>query len=204
MSVVFPSSTSRDLHGCRAAVLEACRAFNLGIATMDGFAATGHGAVSRYSEQLRAVRLSQHSRLAEVAAAIWLIEETLPGEVRLWWHELAVLVGDFEAGWAAAVWGVDEETADDWLGVLRRNSLIEWKETTKEYRLHDLVRECADAALAESERLAAQRRHAQHSRAVLEEADDLYVKGGEGVVAAMRQFDRAWTNAEAAWAWVRQ
>ena len=36
-----------------------------------------------------------------------------------------MLVGGFEAAWAAAVWGVDGDTADDWLGTLRRNSLVE-------------------------------------------------------------------------------
>ena len=44
--VVFPSSTSRDLPDERRAVLEACRDLNLGVATMEGFPATGQGATA--------------------------------------------------------------------------------------------------------------------------------------------------------------
>lgn len=46
MPIVFPSSTSRDLRACRDAVLEACRALNLGVATMEDFPATGQGATA--------------------------------------------------------------------------------------------------------------------------------------------------------------
>jgi hypothetical protein len=52
VAVVFPSSTSRDLPEYRAAVLEACRALNLGVATMEDFAATGLGATRGSLDQL--------------------------------------------------------------------------------------------------------------------------------------------------------
>jgi tetratricopeptide (TPR) repeat protein len=161
-------------------------------------------AVDRYVERLRAARLSERSGLAEVAAALRLSEALLPEPLRARWRELAVLVEGFEAGWAAAVWGVDADTGDDWLGMLRRNSLVEWSEAEGFYRLHDLVREYATAELGVEERLAAQRRHAGHFRAVLAEANKLYLKGGAVVGTAVRAFDRAWTNAAAAQEWARQ
>src|SRR5262245_44786542 len=51
-AVVFPSSTSRDLPEFRNAVLEACRALNLGVATMEDFPAMGVGATAGSLAQL--------------------------------------------------------------------------------------------------------------------------------------------------------
>jgi hypothetical protein len=52
MPTVCPSSTSRDLPEYRAAVLDACRAPHLGVATMEDFPAMGLGATAGSLAQL--------------------------------------------------------------------------------------------------------------------------------------------------------
>ncbi len=158
-------------------------------------------AVSKYVQRLRVARLSERSGLAEVDAAIRLSEKLLPKDVRRKWRELAVLVGAFESTWAASVWGVDEDLVDDWLGILQRNSMLEWDGQTNLYRLHDLVREFAEVRLTQDQRREAQRRHAQHFLKVLNESTKSYISGGDGGASALQTFDRAWANAEAAQNW---
>jgi tetratricopeptide (TPR) repeat protein len=159
--------------------------------------------VSKYIERLRATRLSERSGLAEVAAAVQLSEEMLPRELRTRWRELSVLVGGFETGWASAVWDIDPDTADDWLGILRRNSLIEWSAAENWYRLHDLVSEYTASRLESLHRQIASQRHAIHFRKILYEADQLYETGGAFALAA-QSFDRAWPNARIALTWAQQ
>src|SRR5207248_8385789 len=115
--------------------------------------------VGRYLERLRAARLAARTGLSEVAASIRLSEEALPEDLRSAWRILSVLVGGFEVGWAAAVWDVDADEAEDRLAALRRISLLEWDTQAQLYCLHDLVREYAASLLDPMQRLEAERRH---------------------------------------------
>jgi tetratricopeptide (TPR) repeat protein len=155
---------------------------------------------ARYLQRLQAARLQA---LDEVAASIRLSEEQLPEPVRARWCELGVLVGGFEAAWAAAVWGADEATADGYLGTLRRGSLLDWDDETQTYRLHDLVRAYGRDRMDEATRSEAERRHARFFCQMIGDADDLYQKGGAVIAEALRVFDKAWLNAQAGCAWAR-
>jgi tetratricopeptide (TPR) repeat protein len=144
------------------------------------------------------------SELGEVAAAIAVSEEALPEPLRTRWHELSVFSGGFELAWAAAVWNVDETAAEDDLGALRTHSLLLWNAEAQLYRLHDLVREYARGKLSDAHHAVAALRHASCFRDVMITADGVYQKGGESVAAALRLFDRAWVETQAAFAWARK
>jgi tetratricopeptide (TPR) repeat protein len=157
-----------------------------------------------YIVRLRKARLSERAGLAEVAAALRVSEAMLPEVVQKRWRELAVFAAGFESGWAAAVWAVDEETADDWLGELRGLSLLDWDAEERFYRLHDLVREYAATGLSEEVRRTAMQRHGALALAEVEEANALYLKGGDAVLAALARFDRVWEEVPAAFERARE
>jgi tetratricopeptide (TPR) repeat protein len=118
--------------------------------------------------------------------------------VRTAWRELAVFGGGFEARWAAAAWGVDDETAEDRIDALCKISLLDWDAEAEWFRLHDLVCEYAAAGLGEAARAAAERRHGGFFLAELGAADDLYRRGGAAVAEALGRFERLWAEAQAA------
>jgi tetratricopeptide (TPR) repeat protein len=152
-------------------------------------------------------RLEERGRLrelGEVAAAIAVSEEALSEPLRTRWPELAVFAGGFELPWAAAVWDVDQATAEDELGALRTHSLLSWDAEVGLYRLHDLVREYAQTHLTDVARSEAAGRHACHFCSVMETAGTLYQQGGDSVLAALRLFDRGWLETRAAFSWARQ
>jgi tetratricopeptide (TPR) repeat protein len=167
-------------------------------------------APERYLERLRSARLSALDTAAQATDAERSVTETLrlsegylAEPLRTKWRELAVLADRFEPRWAAGVWAVDAPTAEDYLGTLRQNSLLDWDAATATYRLHDLVRDYADVALTDDDRQAAQRRHARHFLAVMEEANTLYTRGGEALREALRLFDHSWPDVQAAFSWAR-
>jgi len=151
----------------------------------------------RYLERLKATRLQM---LNDVAASIRLSEEQLPELVRSKWPELSVLSGGFEASWAAAVWGVDETTAEDHLATLLEQSLLDWDDERQMYRLHDLVREYGRERMDAAAREGAEGRHARYFRDAVADAEGRFLKGAE-IPDALRAFDRAWPDAQAAFAW---
>ena len=81
-----------------------------------------------------------------------------------------------------------------------RNSLVEWEDTEKRYRLHDLARSFAHKQITTAED-EVQRRHAEHFLKVLHSADSLYEKGGEESLLGLSLFDREWSNISAGQAW---
>jgi tetratricopeptide (TPR) repeat protein len=154
----------------------------------------------RYLQRLQVARLTE---LDDVAASLRLSEELLAEPLRSKWRELVVLVGDFSAAWAAAVWGVDEATADGYLGALRRDRLLGWDGAAELYVLHDLVREYAGGRLETAARTEAERRHARYFCQVIVDANDRFRKGGPSIAEALGVFDGAWPNAQAGFAWAR-
>jgi tetratricopeptide (TPR) repeat protein len=117
------------------------------------------------------------------------------------WRMLAVFPDTFDARAAAAVWQVEADTAQNTLGRLIQHSMLEWNDTAKRYRLHDLMRDFASGRLEPSERDEAARLHAGHYLTVLGIADDLYLKGGELLMRGLALFDAERGNVQAGQTW---
>lgn len=141
----------------------------------------------------------EKARRELVDASVHLSYEMLGDELRKNWRQLAVFLGTFDRRGAAAVWKSSVETAQKVLGELVRRSLVEWKEGR--YRLHDLVRLCANACMSGEERYAAEHLHAAYYERVLCEADNLYLKGNEDILRGIELLDQAWENIHAGQAW---
>lgn len=140
-------------------------------------------------------------RFRPVEASLTVSYELLKEERQRLWRLLAVFPGTFTLSAAAAVWQLDGDPASESLGELVRSSLVEWEEKEERYRLHDLARSFAGRQLEETEREAAQRRHAEYFLEFLRAVDGLYLRGGESLGLALRLFDTEWSNIEAGFAW---
>ncbi|MEK7834285.1 MAG: tetratricopeptide repeat protein, partial [Acidobacteriota bacterium] len=143
-------------------------------------------------------------RLKLIDASLSLSYELLREELQTNWRALAVFPDSFDQRAAAAVWELDDAQTQERLAELLTFSLVEWNESTDQYRLHDLARVFADSRATESERLTNQQRHAEHYLQVLLEADQLYLKGGEAINQGLALFDREWSNALAGWNWAKR
>ena len=153
-------------------------------------------AVEDYVDRLEASPLDER-----VEASLARSYELLDAEAQARWRALAVFPETFDGAAATAVWAIEPSATQDALGALLRYSMVEWNEATHRYRLHDLARVSADQRLADDERLQPQRRHAQHYVAVLEEANRLYLEGGESLMRGLALFDLERANVEAGQAW---
>jgi len=153
-----------------------------------------------------------------VEASINLSYGLLTPEMRQRWRTLGVFPDTFDGPAAAALWQVGALLAapnpppadsrssvvapEDMLGDLLKYSMLEWSETTKRYRLHDLMRDFARARLQEAgEQDDAARRHATHYVEVLARAKELYKRGGDSIKPGLALFDLEWGNIQAGQAW---
>ncbi len=143
---------------------------------------------------------SRDERLGLVEAAIGFNYEALVPELQRQWRALAVFPGDFDVSGAAAVWAVEADDAKEVLGgALYPVSLVEWQ--GGRYRLHDLARDFAGSQLDDEERQTAARRHAGHYVGALFKAEQLYSKGGDGILQGVALFESEWSNVRAGQAW---
>jgi tetratricopeptide (TPR) repeat protein len=140
-------------------------------------------------------------RLELVEASLSLSYELLSEEQQKLWRVLSVFPNTFDNDAVAALWEMNVENAKLKLAKLISYSLIEWNETTRRYRLHDLVRLFADARLTEQERLATKKSHATYFQDLLEQADKLYLKGREETIQGLALFDKERENIEAGQRW---
>jgi len=136
-----------------------------------------------------------------VEASLSLSYNLLDAEMQQRWRRLAVFPESFNAEGTAAVWELEVDAAQNVLSVLVACSMVEWDEATRRYRLHDLLRLVADSHVGESERIQAAKRQASHYARLLTAADDLYLKGGDGVVQGLALFDLERANIEAGQRW---
>ena len=143
----------------------------------------------------------EQGRLGLAETSLGLSYELLEEGLRKRWAMLAVFPGTFERSGAGAVWGVEEEEAQEGLSELVRYSLVEWDGEGERYGLHDLARVYAGSRLGEEERREAGRRHAEHYVGVARAANELYKQGGEGVLTGLGLFDLEWGNVQAGQAW---
>lgn len=177
------------------------------------------GALRQERERLR--RLKGPTPEDDVEAVLGLsaakLVRTNPEQAERW-QMLAVFPADFAPDAAAAVWDFqtdgkpDLDTTQDELTDLLDRSLLQFSEETKRYSLHDLMRPVAQDAFeyetahpllagTEDRLRTAERRFAEHYCAVLAAADDLYLKGDDGVLNGLALFDREQANIQAGWAW---
>ncbi|CAO3446379.1 Transcriptional regulator, AfsR family [Azospirillum argentinense] len=128
------------------------------------------------------------------------------------WQCLSVFPADFDRPAAAAVWGIEEKDAVGPLRALLEHGLLLYDGDTKRYRLHDLMRPLTRDVFATvpdqdpspgSERRFenAQTMFALHYAVALSAADDLYLKGGEGIRSGLALYDRESINILAAADW---
>jgi len=146
-------------------------------------------------------RLQTRGRL-NVLDGVWLVvaesEDLLADATKVAWSALAVFAGGFEKGWAAQVWAVDEDTADDYLGELQRHSLLAWEAEERRFHLHDLVREYATGRLDPSGRDLLELRHAALFRDELRSANLQLKQGGDHILVALRRFEAVEVEARVA------
>lgn len=143
----------------------------------------------------------EQRRLQLIEASLNLSYELLSEELQKRWRLLAVFPDTFEEKAAAAVWNLEVDSAQDTLGELIAASMVEWNESTRRYRLHDLARLFAVSRLGPEERADGQRLHATHYLTVLVAADELYLKGGDAIREGLTLFDLERRNIEVGQAW---
>lgn len=153
-------------------------------------------------------RLEQHKLGALPAAgadpsteaSISLSYGLLSPEMQQRWRALGVFPDTFDGPAAAAVWQMEVGAAQDTLGRLLQYSMLEWNQTAKRYRLHDLMRDFARERLREAgETESAARRHASYYKDIMVAASNLYLPGRQG--DALDLVDREWTNIQGGQAW---
>jgi tetratricopeptide (TPR) repeat protein len=149
------------------------------------------------SERLKLLAVSDESVEASINLSYGLIDP----EMQKRWRMLGIFPDTFDAAAVAAVWGVEREDAQDILGRLIGWSMLEWNDSLKRYRLHDLMRDFADERSEPPERDEAAIRHAEHYLRVLDSAGDLYGKGDESLMCGLALVDIEWGNIEAGQAW---
>jgi tetratricopeptide (TPR) repeat protein len=147
---------------------------------------------------------STQKRLELIEASLSLSYEILSEEQQQRWRMLAVFPDSFDDAAAAAVWETENGKAQDTLGELLAFNLVEWNETARRYRLHDLARVFADSRMSEAERDGCRRLHAQHYQSVLSTANYLYHQGRNEVLRGLGLFDLERVNIEAGQGWAAE
>lgn len=142
-----------------------------------------------YIEELKRNEALEPVDRSLAASCKWLDEDQ-----QSYFYRLCVFPGSFDSKAAGAVWELDEVEAKKTLNKLVNISLVEWDDEIKRYHLHDLTRVFARKQLKEQEHYATQKQHAEHFLEILAEANALYEKGGDALLAGLQLFDLEWEN----------
>ena len=119
------------------------------------------------------------------------------------WRMLGVCPAPFEAAVAASIWDeVDADALEDALGELVRRSLLRYDDTTRQYRIHELLRDVARMRRSAEDDYTAHLRHAQHYLTIYGEAQRRYDDPQEDTLTALKLFDASWAHIRAAAAWL--
>jgi tetratricopeptide (TPR) repeat protein len=153
-------------------------------------------------EELVARLRRQDEKLGKVEAAFQLSYDLLEEPLRRCWTLLAVFSAGFDLPATAAIWETETEASRDTMEALLKGNLVETDEAKVRFRLHDLVRQFCNGKLSDTERNAAMMRYARHYTKVGDEADQLYLKGGDNVLRGLELFDRERIHIEAAYGWL--
>ena len=137
-----------------------------------------------------------------VTASITLSYNLLDAETQKRWRMLAVFPDTFDALAAAAVWEIELDAAQDTLSRLLQFSMLEWNDSTKRYRLHDLMR----AFARERIKFGRIRRAAAHAPCqTLSQRDPqtptICTRGGESLMRGLALFDLERGNIQAGQTW---
>lgn len=167
--------------------------------------------VPRYLEQLKAERLKHlidpDDPARDVEASLQLSYNALEADAQQVLAQLSVFPASFDRAAAEAIVrlpGHDEPAPDalePLLRLLYRRSLLERNPESERSSLHDLVRAFAAARLPDADAVAL--RHAQHYAAVAEQADQLYLQGGDNLMSGLALFDGERQQIDAGWQWAR-
>ena len=148
-------------------------------------------------ERLKNLELGQLNVQAVFAASY----ATLAPEQQLGFRALSVMTAGFDRAAALAVVGGKPEAAATILDELAGRNLLGYDEKAKRFRWHDLLREFARNQAKAEELDVAKRRHAEHFIRIGRRATELFLKGGENVLAGLALFDRERGHLEAAFDW---
>jgi tetratricopeptide (TPR) repeat protein len=128
-----------------------------------------------------------------VAAAFRLSYLCLPDADRKCWRTLGVFPAPFNLQAAQALWELSEDPARELLTTLHNYSLLDILPSPLEggvrYRLHDLLADYAHQEMMSEEVDEARLRHAEYFFTILGNANDLFLKGGENILAGLSLFD---------------
>jgi tetratricopeptide (TPR) repeat protein/predicted phosphodiesterase len=159
--------------------------------------------VSEYERRLR----EKVARLELVKASFSLSYELLTSRRKQQWRRLSVFPEDFDRNAATAVLKMAPGPSAEALSDLVRWSLVDFipfsDSVDGRYRLHDLARLFAESCLEPNELVDAQQKHSKHYLKVLSEANKLYLKGEENLLAGLKLFDREWANIKVGQAWTK-
>jgi tetratricopeptide (TPR) repeat protein len=144
------------------------------------------------------------TRLDLVDATFSLSYDLLPPDLQKNWSMLAVFPSDFDRSGAAAVWKIEMDAAARSLSDLVKWSLVDFNPSDNRYRLHDLARDFAMFRLDGASWNTTCQRHSEHFGDVLSRADELYMKGGEKILAGLELFDLEWPNIQAGQIWAEK
>jgi tetratricopeptide (TPR) repeat protein len=136
-----------------------------------------------------------------VEASITLSYRLLTSGAQKLWRALAVFPGAFDVSAAAFVWKIETSLARQALSALLRFSMLEWNDAAKRYRLHDLMRDFANARIEPLERAEAHMRHAMHYFTILRDANTLFETGGTSILSGLGLFDMEWANIQSGQSW---
>jgi len=151
----------------------------------------------------------------DVEAAFRLSYLCLPEAARQRWRALGVFQASFRREAAQALWELEEDPARELLTAFHNYSLLDILPVLPSppgrkdrgevrYRLHDLLAEYARQEMIPEELDEASLRHAEYFFAVLGDADGLYIKGGENILAGLSLFDAESAHIYAAQKWVAE
>jgi len=190
------------IEGRAEGLAETCGRFPLALRNAAGVLAERKDiSVPEYERRLT----DKKARLELVKASFSLSYDLLTPFRKKHWRRLSVFSGDFDRDAARAVLKMDALASAEALSDLVRWSLVDFIQVADEgrYRLHDLARLFAESCLEGDELTDAQQKHVKHYSKVLSDAEALYLKGGQDLLAGLELFDREWINIKAGQAWTK-
>ena len=157
--------------------------------------------VADYMKRLK----DANKRLELVEASFSTSYDLLTPELQRFWSLLSVFPADFDLAGAAAVWEMEEMTAEDALGELVKWSLVDFLPCITgeggRYKLHDLARDFAESRLETDASENAEQRHAMHYLVLLWTANWGFLLGGSSQSQSLIQFDTEYTNIKTGQKW---
>lgn len=152
-------------------------------------------------QRLDHLRDPDNSRL-DVEATLNLSYAALDSLTQVRFRRLGVLAADADRDLIAGVLGLKAAEADALLGLLLRRNLIEFDITRERWSLHSLVRAFALRRLQPREEQNVRLSYARRVIKLMRQAQDYYLKGGDGVLEGLKLFDSEYAHLEVTRLWM--